>query len=638
MRLKYLAGAAIAALPLAHAQAEEAPIVVTATRAPADMSRLPADVDVIDIDELRSQGVASLADALSAAPGLNVVPSGGFGQQTSLFSSGANSNHTLVLFDGLRLNDPSSPNSAFDAGQDTLGGLSRIEVVQGPMSAVYGSDAIGGVINMLPRHGREGALNAELDFAAGSFETITGLAAIDGTLGRFRYAVTAEGYSTEGYDIVPERMATHDGEEDGSSSSTLTGVFDLDVTSRFALDLIVRARQSQADFDAFSYLSVPPYSELRVEDHDLELSKNDLALARLGATWRLSEALSLRVSGGGIEEEREQRDGGAVTSHYDGERRFADLTLDWRAGDLGAFENVAIVAGLTTETEEVDLDTGYSTVNDEQDQTGAFVTAQGDLSAVTLTLAARSDDSEGYGTHNTWRVGASYALFDATRVYAAYGTSFRAPTLSERYTPFYGNPDLEPEEAEAWEIGANTFIGAFGREDGLEFGLVYRNLSIENLITGAAPTYVNANIAEAEIETAELKASARPLSWLTASVSYVYTDARDGVTDVRLQRRPENSWAASLNVSHGPFSGALSWRQIGERYDRLYGDDGGFIALGDAPAYDVVRASAAWRFDEGAQIYIAGNNLLDEDYETTGGFAGAPASVMIGLRLTPSAR
>ena len=153
---------------------------------------------MIDVDEARSRGVDSVADALAETPGLDVVQSGGFGQQTSLFSGGANSNHTLVLFDGLRLNDPSTPGSSFDAGQDTFGGLTRIEVVQGPMSAVFGSDAIGGVVNILPRHGGEGALNAQLDVWGGSFNTTGAAAGIDGTLGRFRYAITGEGYATDG--------------------------------------------------------------------------------------------------------------------------------------------------------------------------------------------------------------------------------------------------------------------------------------------------------------------------------------------------------------------------------------------------------------------------------------------------------
>lgn len=629
----FAAASTLAVLP---ASAEEADnIVVTATRAPSNVERLPADIDVIDVDTARGRGVASLADALSEAPGLHVLQSGGFGSQTSIFSGGANSNHTLVLFDGLRLNDPSSPNSAFDAGQDTLGGLARIEVVQGPMSAVFGSDAIGGVINMLPRHGRGGALNAGLDLSAGSFDTLSGTASLDGTLGAFRYAVTAEGYATDGYDLVPERMSTDTGDPDGADSAAITGVFDLDLSWAFSLDLLVRQRNARSDFDGFPYTIF--WEEYRADDPDLEIAQNDLALARLGATWRINDALSLRATSGEISYAREERDGGATTSRFDGERRFSDLTVDWRLTTLGSFTNAGIVAGVETEEESAEIATLFTSIDAEQERTGGFVIAQGDIAALTLTAAARVDDFDGFGTQDTWRIGASYAFADAARVYANYGTSFRAPTLNERFDPSYGNAALKAEEARGWEAGADFWLGVFGQERGVEFGMLYRRTNIENLIT-YAPTapYAFINIDEADVRSAEVRIAVRPLAWLTGEASFVRTESENGLTGAPLARRPEEAWSASLTAEHGPLSTRLSWRRVGEQLDRLYGDDGLFIAPGYLPDYDLVDASAAWAISDGAQIYIAARNLTDETYESPGGFAGAPRNMMVGLRLSAS--
>ena len=292
-----------------HARADDQSdeIVVTATRAPAQASRLPAEVDVIDIGEAQARGDATLAEALRAAPGMDVVSAGGLGQQTSLFAGGANSNDTLVLFDGLRINDPSTPGSSFDAGQDLLGDLSRVEVVQGPMSAVFGSDAIGGVVNLIPRHGGPGPLNGRLDVSGGSFNTLRGAAGVDGAIGRFRYAVTGEGFATIGYDLVPKRMSTHTGEGDGSSMSMITGVFDADVSSSFSLDLLLRTRQAQADFDPFPF-DFLTFNSFRAEDDNLKISRNDLSLGRLGATWRTNDRLSLRATYGGMRQQRVQSD------------------------------------------------------------------------------------------------------------------------------------------------------------------------------------------------------------------------------------------------------------------------------------------------------------------------------------------
>ncbi len=637
MRFTYKAALLAAAACIASpALAQDDELVITATRLPNAAERLPADVTVIDVGAAQSRGVSSVAGALTEAPGMHIVQGGGFGAQASIFSGGANSNHTLVLFDGIRLNDPSSPNSAFDVGQDTLGGLTRIEIVQGPMSAVYGSDAIGGVVNLLPRHGREGSLNAQLDVSGGTFNTLTSIAAVDGTLGRLRYAVTAEAFVTDGYDIVPERMITHTGDDDGAETTTLTGVFDFAVSDALSLDLLVRQRESRNDFDALLYTMA--FEEYRADDADLEMAQNDLFVGRVGATWRLNDTLSVRATTGELRYEREERDGGATTARFDGERRFSDVTLDWRAGSVGVFSNVAGAAGVDTESEEIDIATLFTAIRADQDRTGGFVTVQGDVNALTLTAAVRADDFEGFGTQMTWRAGGSYVIADSVRIYANAGTSYRAPTLNERFDPFYGNPALEAEEAFGWEAGGEMWFAAFGRERGVELGALYRRTDVDNLVSYAStPPYAFVNINEAELESIEARIALRPLTWLTAEYAYVHTLAENGVTGAPLARRPEDSWTATLRGEHGPFMGQIVWRHIGEQLDRLYGDDSIFIAAGHLPAYDLLGASLSWDVANGAQVYVAGRNLTDETYESPGSFAGAPRSIMFGVRLNAGA-
>ena len=623
----------LAALPAAAEEEDE--IVVTATRAPTPMRDLPADITVIDADAALARGQSTLAQALEQAPGLGVAPNGGIGQQTSIFAGGANSYHTLVLFDGLRINDPSTPNSSFDAGQDQIHALARAEVVEGPMSAVFGSDAVGGVINLIPRHGGEGPLNARLDIAGGSFGALTGAAGVDGALGRFRYAVTGEGYAADGYDLVPRRMSTHTGDADGAAMSALTGVFDFVLSETIALDLLVRHRQARADFDPFLFdLS---FNEFRADDADLEISRNDLTLARLGARWRFNESLSLRLTAGGMNQARVQRDDGLVTDSFDGKRRFADFTLEWRPGAAAGLADVAVVAGVSGEREEIDIAQGFGFpppfffTAAEQEQRSVYVTAQGRAGRAHLTGAVRTDDYDGFGVNTTWRMGASFDLSDAARIYAAYGTSFRAPTLYERFVSF-GNPALEPEQGESWEIGADARFGAFAQADGLELALLYRSTEIEDLID-FGPSFTYANVDLAEIGSAEARVVLRPNAWLTLRAAYVYTDAEDVVAATPLLRRPETAWFAAVEVQHGDFSGTLSWRNVGKRFDFLYGDDGYALGQGFTPAYDIVRLSGAYDVSPSAQLYVAVENALDETYEPVNAFAGAPRSVMAGIRL-----
>jgi vitamin B12 transporter len=623
LKAALLAATALSISP-AHAQDEETIVVVSATRQPADADRLPADIEVINVDTAIVRGQSNLADALTGTTGLNVSRSGGFGQQTSLFSGGSNSNHTLVLFDGIRLNDAASPGSAFDTGQDTLGGLSRVEVVQGPMSALYGSDALGGVINILPRRGGEGPINGRLDLFGGSFGSLGGSAGIDGTLGRLRYTINGDAFVTDGDDLVPDRMSTHTGDEDGAETTTLTGVLEYALTDSFSVDLLLRRRDARADYDAFIY-PPPTFNEQRVDDPDLEFAQNDLSVSRIGARWAITDTLSLRATTGQVIQERVEADAGVSTSSYDGERRFSDVTADWTSGAL------SLSAGFEQQNESVHIDQGFATVVASQDHHGAFIVGKYEADRLTLTGAVRVDEFEGFGAETTWRAGASLQLTQNIRAYGAYGTSFRAPTLYERFI-YFGNPNLEPERGAAWEVGADALFTTFGRDDGIEIGGLYRSLDIEDLIDFNS-FFSYANIDEASVKSAEARVAVRPLSWLTARASYVSTNAQDDVADTPLLRRPTDMWSASIDLERGRFSGSFGWRHVGERTDQIYGNDGFYQGVGDTHAYDVLRASAAWRFADGVQVYIAGDNIGDEDYEPVNGFAGAPSSVTVGFRL-----
>jgi len=635
-----LATASLAAAPAAIAQETEEFVVVTATRAEAPVRRLPADVTVIGADDALSHGQATLAQALEETPGLGVLQSGGMGQQASLFAGGANSYHTLVLFDGMRINDPSTPNSSFDAGQDQINGLARIEIVEGPMSALYGSDAIGGVINMIPLHGGDGALNARLDLAAGSFGAMQGAASIDGTLSGLRYAITGEGFANDGYDLVPERMSTHTGHVDGAESWAITGVFDLELSPSFSLDLLARRREARADIDVFDFEFVAPFREYRADSADAEIARNDLTLGRLGAIWAISDALSLRATAGGMDQDRAQNRFGALTDSFSGERRFGDLTLDWRPGNLSGLSDVAIVAAIAGEREKAAIAQGFgfpppvSFTRAQKEQTSAYVTAQGRTGALSLTGAARIDDYESFGAQGTWRVGASFDVTEQVRVYASYGTSFRAPSLYERFSSA-GAPNLDPEQGESWEIAADARFAAFDEPAGLGLTALYRHTKLDHMIDFFGFTY--ANIDAADIETVEVRAALRPTSWLTLRAGYVYTDARDTVADTPLLRRPQNVWQASADVTRGAFNGRISWRSIGERQDFIYDDDGfggSFpIYTGTVPRYEVVRASLSYAISPNTSAYIAAENALDERYEAANGVASPPRAIMVGLRL-----
>jgi vitamin B12 transporter len=594
-------------------------LIVTATRSPTPAADLPTSVVVINADSARARGQITLDAALAQVPGLQAPRAGPMGQQTSIFSGGFESNHTLVLFDGVRLDDVSTPEGVFDAGQDLLGDVERIEIVQGPLSALYGSGALGGVINVLPRRGGEGGLNARLETALGSFDTVTATIGADGTLGAFRYALTAEGYASVGFDTVPERISTHTGEKDGAEITTLTGVFDWAATDALSFDLLLRRREAVIEYDPgfFGNIDENPFTEIT----------SDSTLWRIGAEWSPLRTLALRVRGGALETDRESTDAGVLGDAYYGERRFADVNGDMR---LGAW---TIAGGAMIENESIDAVTFGSPIVGEQTQWGGFLGVQGALGPLDLTGAVRHDDYEGFGGETTWRAGVSFDVASTLRLYASYGTSFRAPSLYERFVPLFGAANLSPESATSWEVGANARFALFGLNDGLELGALYRASEIEDLIGFFGFSYANVN--EAEINYAEARATLRPLGWLRASATYANTDARDTSTDVALARRPRHAWSAEVAVEHGPLAAALAWREVGARLDTVYDNGGFWTGTGRVEAYALLNASASWTINESVQIYVAADNVLDETYEAVNGFASAPASALIGVRLKP---
>jgi vitamin B12 transporter len=614
-----VAAISLTTLPAFAIDAED-DLVVTAAPKPTPPERLPADVVVIDADAARERGEITLDTALAQVPGIQAPRTGPLGQQTSIFSGGFESNHTLVLFDGVRIDDPSTPESVFDAGQDMLGDAVRVEVVQGPLSALYGSGALGGVVNIIPRRGGEGAINARLEAAGGSFGTLIGAAGADGTIGRFRYAVSGEAFASNGYDIVPERIAAHTGEADGADMTTLTGVFDFAVNDALSLDLLLRQRQARADYDPGFFGNIG-------ENPDAEIKQNDTRLWRLGASWALSEAISLRLSGGALDTDRVTVDAGVTGDEYHGERRFADLTATWAIGDW------TLVAGGQSEDEIINAVSFGSPIAGEQQHWGAYAAAQGALGPLDLTAAVRHDDFEGFGGHATWRAGAAYRVGHAGRIYAAYGTSYRAPSLYERFVPFFGAAGLAPEQAESWELGGDMRFSFLGEPEGLVLQALYRSSEVNDLIGFFGFSY--ANVDNAEIDFAEARVAVRPLDWLTAQVVYANTDARDASTGQALQRRPRHAWSAELAAEHGSFAAQISWRQVGSRLDTVYDDLGFWSGAGRVEAYDIVRASASWAINDAVKVYVAADNLLDETYEPVNGFAGAPASVLAGIRVTP---
>jgi vitamin B12 transporter len=624
----------------AHAQQAQddadATIVVTATLRPTPVEELPNAVTVVTEQEIEDNAYQTLWDTLARVPGVQAVQSGQPGAITSVFTRGTNSKHTLALFDGIRLNDASTPNGQYNFGQDTVGDVSRVEIVRGPVSAIYGSDALGGVVNLIPRIGGERPFEPFFDVSYGSFDTLRVVGGAQGAQGPFSYGLTGEVFRTEGFNQTPDRFVSNDGEEDGAKIFTVTGTGRYALTSNLALTGLVRVRDAESDFDTFSG---GPSGFARADDPDLRVSQDRYFLYRVGLEaelldGRLSSALRL----GQLENERAEENGGATTSEASGERTFANFTNTLEFGGEGFFSDTALTFGLDYQEEAIVVTPSFGDGIDESEDTfGGFVVLQTSLADVAdVTVAGRLDDYENFGTEGTYSIGFTAPVGPA-RVFANYGTSFKAPTLSERFgTSFFniGNPDLEPETAESLDVGAEVYFPLLGRTDGFGFGVTYFSIEIENLIEYNFAALQNINIGRASSDGYEAFVEVSPTDWLTARVNYTNTDATNDITGARLLRRPVHSWTGILELRPTDrLRVSVQVLDVGSRRDVNYDNDGFFLGSGGPlEGFTTTRLTSNYDLTDEVTLYWSVNNLTDEEYEQPEAYAGAPRSVTVGVR------
>jgi len=623
-------------LPL-HAEPVEE-IVITATRVPTPLDRLPGGITVVTRAEIDRHGWQTLPDALRLLPGVAVVSAGGPGAQTSVFMRGANSDHVLVLLDGLPLNDPSLAAGAFNFGDDLLGGVQRIEVVRGPASSLYGSNAIGGVVNLITPVGADAPARAGLDVGIGTDRTYRGTASLRGTLDRLDYALALEGFTTAGDDATPGRFTTNTTrEEDGFDN--LTG------TAKAAWRLeggrvegLVRWRRADIDLD-----SVP------TDDPNYQGRNETLSWQTAAEGYFLDEALTSRLTLGQTRFDRrftndaDAGDASTGRDSYDGVR----TRLDWlNSYALPGRPGTVVALGASAEREAVDFTTRSdgpfgpfdTQVDAEADSIALYATAQTRLAdRLDLTAGLRHDRPDDYGNRTTWRLGAVLALPEvSSRLTGAVGTAFKAPTLYDRFGTnsfgYLGNPELEAEESLGWEAGVETDLPG-----GLAtLSAVYFRNDVENLIAFQYnPDFTSTvvNIGEAVVEGVETTLTLRPAPWLEADLRWTWTDAQNADTSRRLLRRPE--YAVSLDATLRPLPGLSitpEVQHVGRRLDSTYRDDGGFRGTAALPGYWQVNLAVAYDVGAETTLYARAVNLADRTIENPDGFAQPDRGVLAGLR------
>ncbi len=614
--------------------------IVTATRIPTPADRVPAAVTVITRADIEERGYQTLAEALRAVPGMNVVALGGPGQQTSAFVRGANSNHVLVLLDGVPINDPSEPNGAFNFGNDLLFDIERIEVVRGPASSLYGSGAIGGVINLVSRRAAPGrAVQAYGEAAGGTERTLRGGLGVMGQVGAVDYLVSTNGLSTRGFDITPRRLANDTGERDGLRAGAGTARLGVQLDAGTRVEALLRWREMRSDFDNV------PRDDPNMEADDRRWYgqiRGETALA--GGAWTTGLRAAITQDRRIYTNRPDAQSSSNTRDTYAGER----LTLDWgnriRLGDIGPLADTAFAFGATFFEDRVESGFGsgaFRTTTDARAQSGAVHAGwQARLvERLDISFGLRRDEAEDFDGFTSWRAGAVYALPEiSSRLRVAAGTAFRAPTLYQRFgrsATFRGNPNLQPEDSFGWELGAETDIAGFGRPDFATFSATWFESRVNNLINFNRSFSTLENLQRANIEGAELGLTLRLAAWLDLRGSLTITDAVNADTGQRLARRPQDAYGFAARVT--PLPGLVIVPELAafsDHVDFVYPSAGqpGFGRTADSPGGRVWNLTVTYAATEQVSLFAEARNIGDSRYEPANGYRTPGRSVLVGTR------
>jgi len=598
-------------------------VIVSATRVPTPAVEVASSITVITAADIEARQLRTISDVLKDVPGLNVVQTGGPGGVTSVFIRGTNSNHTKVLIDGIDVSDPSNSTGAFDFGQLLTPDIERVEVLRGPQSGLYGSDAIGGVINIVTRSGA-GPMTLMAGVEGGSFDTFNQAARLSGGQDAFHYSVNVSHFHAGAtpvtpLDLLPAGEVRNDDYNDNLTLSTKLGY---DIAPDFDVGLVARytdihLRTTGEDYPPPLFVGVPAAEQTTAATDEYFTRFTVHALIFDGF---LDQTLGLAYSH--LRTDTVVPDTPATLNT--GERRKAD----WQ-GNLRLAPSETLVLGAEYERDDIDqpiaasvhVASGYAEL---QSQIGAHWFS---------ALNVRYDDNSRFGGKTTWRFAPAWVIAETdTKLKASVGTGFKAPTLSELYQNFppyfFANPDLQPETSTGWDAGFEQGLA----QGALRFGVTYYHNRIHDLITSDVTGTTYANIGQATTDGIESFIAWEPTKELMLRVDYTYTQATDDVLQQELLRRPKNKGTVLAQ-----WQATRAWQlsfdvlAVGTWVD---GNRDFSVPRLDAPGYTTVNVATSYDLTRHLTLFGRINNLLDRHYENPVGFRQPSIGAYAGIRVT----
>jgi len=557
---------------------EEPITITTAARTAQTVDQSLASVTIITSEDIEASQAKSVQELISGHIGIDTTSRGGYGKNTSLFIRGTNSDHVLVLIDGMRVG--SATLGTTELSQIPLAQIERIEIVRGPRSSLYGSEAIGGVIQIFTRQG-QGGYRTHAEVTAGSNNFRQGSVSTSGNYGNSRYALGASKLRNDGFDAIDDG----ENDDDGYENRSVNLRFGHTYNNGLDMDLHLLNARGESDYDgAWS-------NEAKFDQENYGLNVNYPVLKQ----WvtKLSTARS-------EDDSKDYLDGNYV-SNYNTKRQ----QVSWQ-NDITVSDGQTLTAGIDQLKDEVK---GYylapvDYTEDQRTNTGLFFQFLGNTGQHDYQASLRRDRNTSFNTQNTGSLAYGYQLPSQTRLTASYGTAFKAPTFNDLYYPYTGNPDLKPQESRSAELGIHQDYA----DGNMELN-VYKT-EINELIEWQSDSQGNwspVNI-DVVIRGVELRYQTTLMGW-TTNTELSWTDPRNKDSDNVMQLRSQHTARIDLSRDFGKANLNINAVTQGDRY----ADASNSAVLG---GYAVINVAGAYQLTKQWSLHGRINNLVDKKYET----------------------
>ncbi len=610
-------------------------VVVTATKTKIPEIETASSITVIDSSEISRQGNSTVFDLLQNQVGVSYSREGAPGSLSYLYLRGADPGETLILIDGVDVNMPNDPDNTFDFANLSTDNIERIEILRGPQSTLYGSDAMAGVINIITRHGY-GVPKFFLSAEGGSYNSYKGLAGVNGGNNFFNYSATISRFKTNGFSSASSKYGNT--EKDGTANYNLSSRLGFNPIKDFELNLFIRYSKANTALDQHGgALGDDPTYIYNTEEYSYRAEGK---LNLFDGFWNQTIGLSFFRNVREYSFDSTLNNPASSSSIYDGNK----FKFDWQNNfKLSNFNMLTF--GLESETEKAISNYFYNSSaygnfqsvfpNSSATTTGIFLQDLVNLNNQLFTSAGmRYDHHDRFGSVITYRIAPAYVVWKTgTKIKATVGTGFKSPSLFYLFDPEYGNKNLKPENSFGWDagveqylfnpnftIGTNYFYNRFTNLFGFDNN--FRAINIDKAVTNGIEFYCNSNL----------------YYNLSINVNYTYTNTKDesvGSTDngLPLLRIPKNKFGININYSitkRANLNAELI--SVGSRDDKDFNSYP--VARVSLGKYNVVNLAASYLMTNQLKVFGRVENLFNTYYEEILGYATPGLSAYLGIKLT----